>query len=134
MIKIISITLLLLLAVIRGHAQTETAKVNFKALTFESGTARGLEAWVTQPEQSGYRFHLRIYNPGGKRVRITLGGNEMEYLLDETFTGTVFLKVYNLSQMEDGTYNFQISSGKEKITKTVAIRTETTSRRIIEVK
>ena len=134
MIKVISITLLLLLAVLRGHAQTETAKVNFNALTFESGTAGGLQAWVTQPEQSGYRFNLKIYNPGGKRVRITLGGNEIEYLLDESFTGTEFLKVYNLSQMDDGTYNFQISSGKEKITKTVAIRTETTSRRVVEVK
>jgi len=134
MIKIISITLLLSLAVIRGHAQTETAKVNFKALTFEPGTAGGLQAWVTQPEQSDYRFNLRIYNPGGKKVRIRLGGNEIEYLLDESFTGTEFMKVYNLSQMDDGTYNFQISSGKEKITKTVAIRTETTSRRVVEVK
>lgn len=134
MIKVISITLLLLFAIVKGYAQTETSKVNFKALAFESGTTGGLQAWVTPQELSGYRFNLKIHNPAGKRVRISLGGNEFEYLLEESFTGTNFSKVYNLSQMDDGTYDFRISSGKEKITKTVVIRTETTSRRVLEVK
>ena len=134
MIKIISISLLILFAGTTGHAQTETARVNFNALVNESGTHDGLQAWVTQSEKSGFRFNLRIHNPSGKRVRISLGGNEIEHLLDESFSGKEFSKVYNLSEMEDGTYSFLISSGREKVTKTVKIRTETTSRRIIELK
>ena len=133
MIKIISVTLLVLFMSIKGHAQKETAKLNFGTMAYDAAVTGVLQAWVTQTNLSESRFNLKIHNPAGKRVRISLGGNDVGYLVNESFTGKVFSKVYNLSEMDDGTYNFEISSGKEKITKSVTIRTETTSRRIVEL-
>jgi hypothetical protein len=83
-----------------------------------------LQVTIRQTNAGEMKFRITIVNPNDHPVSISI--HHGHDLLFEDLTGKpTYDNVFNLSDLEDGDYIIQISSGKEKITRTIRIQTET---------
>jgi len=79
-----------------------------------------------QPKKDSLVFRLSVENPGADKVVLMIKDRNSNVLHREVIPATpVFTGRYNLQGLEDGSYTFELRSGRNRIAqKTVEIRTE----------
>jgi hypothetical protein len=92
----------------------------------DSVAAPQLQVSVQQLTTDGMKFRIAVMDAAEHTVMITIkGGGNDEILYERTLGKAPFESIFNLSDLEDGNYQVLISCGKEKITKTIHIQTQT---------
>lgn len=87
-------------------------------------TPNPLQVTITQTNAGEMRFRVTVVNPSDRALSISiLHGRDV--LFEDLTARPTYDNVFNLSDLEDGDYVVLISSGKEKITRTIHIQTET---------
>jgi hypothetical protein len=83
-----------------------------------------LQVTIKQTSDGEMKFRITVVNANDRSVAISIQhGREV---LFEDFTGrSTYENIFNLSALEDGDYVVLITSGKERITRTIHIQTET---------
>ena len=95
----------------------------FFALTLNAATDP-LQVTIQQTNACEMKFRITIVNPADRPVSIHINHNRD--LLFEDFTlKPTYENIFNLSELEDGEYVILISCGKEKVTRTIRIQTQT---------
>jgi hypothetical protein len=70
------------------------------------------------------KFRVAVIDDADHAIIITISGGD-DILYCRTLGKAPFESVFNLSDLEDGNYQLSVSCGKEKVTKTVRIQTQT---------
>jgi hypothetical protein len=65
---------------------------------------------------------LHINNPQRKKINIKISQNENGVMVDTVIASDQYNCRYNFSETEDGRYLIELSSGKEKLVKTINIK------------
>ena len=75
------------------------------------------------PETTKFKVHFQ--NPSGERVRIVLKNDRHEsvYAEDVTNTKRGYIRKFDMKDMADGTYRFEVSSGQQKVTREIGLQT-----------
>jgi hypothetical protein len=98
----------------------------------DSVAAPQLQVSVQQLTTDGMKFRIAVMDAAEHTVLLTIKGGD-EVLYERTLGKAPFESVFNLSDLEDGDYQLLISCGKEKITKTIHVQTQTKVDRRISV-
>jgi hypothetical protein len=83
-----------------------------------------LQVSIQQLASDGMKFRVAVMDDADHAVLITITGGD-DILFSRTLGKAPFESVFNLSDLEDGSYRLSVSCGKEKVTKTVRIQTQT---------
>jgi hypothetical protein len=78
------------------------------------------------PDKIATAFRLYIHNPESKKIKLEISHPMYGVVVDTSFTNDQFSCRYNFEKVEDGNYEITLTSGKEKITRRIAINTVTT--------
>jgi len=103
----------------------------FFALTL-TAAPNPLQVTIRQTNAGEMRFRISVVNPSDRALSISiLHGRDV--LFEDLTARPTYDNVFNLSDLEDGDYIVLISSGKEKITRTIHIQTQTKIDRLLTV-
>lgn len=92
--------------------------------TLDSIAAAHLQVVIKAADSNGMRFRVSILNPTERSISITIRkGNDL--IFEDLVGRSSYDNIFNLSDLEDGNYQLLVSNGKEKITRTIRIQTET---------
>lgn len=83
-----------------------------------------LQVNISQPDKNNMKFRIAVMNPVSRYITITIKKQNDVYF-SEMIAAANYENVYDLSQLEDGNYQIQITGGKEKVLKNISIHTET---------
>jgi flagellar hook assembly protein FlgD len=84
----------------------------------------GLEAVVYQvPETTKFKVHFLNHSENPVTVRLLDANNQVIY--SESITAKNYLRKFDLENLSDGNYRFEISNGKQRIKKEVGLQTVT---------
>jgi hypothetical protein len=95
----------------------------FFALTL-TAAPNPLQVTIKQTNAGEMRFRITVVNPTDRPLAISIQHGH-DVLFEDLTVRPTYENVFNLSDLEDGDYVVLISSGKEKITRTIHIQTET---------
>ena len=95
----------------------------FFALTL-TAAPNPLQVTIKQTNAGEMRFRITVVNPSDRPLSISIQHGH-DVLFEDLTARPTYENVFNLSDLEDGDYVVLISSGKEKITRTIHIQTET---------
>jgi hypothetical protein len=95
----------------------------FFALTL-TAAPNPLQVTITQTSAGEMRFRITVVNPGDRAISVSIHHGH-DLLFEDLTARPTYDNIFNLSDLEDGDYVVLISSGKEKITRTIHIHTET---------
>ena len=75
------------------------------------------------PETTKFKVHFQ--NLSGESVRIVLKNDRHEsvYVEDVANTKRSYIRKFDMKDMADGTYRFEITSGSQKVTKEISLQT-----------
>lgn len=90
----------------------------------DSLEAPHLRVSVDQPDKAVMKFRVMLSNPNGHRATISIRKKNDIYLY-ETVSGREFASMYDFDQLEDGDYEVIVTGGKEKVSTSISIHTET---------
>ncbi len=90
----------------------------------DSVAAPQLQVSIQQLTGDGMKFRVAVMDDADHAVFITITGGD-DVLYSRTIGKAPFEGVFNLSDLEDGNYQLLVSCGKERVTKTVHIQTQT---------
>jgi len=79
---------------------------------------------IKQTNAGEMRFRITVVNSNDRALSISIHHGH-DVLFEDLTVKSTYENVFNLSDLEDGDYIVFISSGKEKITRTLHIQTET---------
>lgn len=98
-----------------------------KASTFEVGM---------YSLDNSHKVRLILEKEKNVSLTITLKNEKGQVIFKEYLSkkSTSYDKYFNLSELKNGTYTFEIDNGSEKVTKVVVTETETISNQSISVK
>ena len=111
----------------RAFSQNFVSRIRYvdsPLLTGDRPLAAHLEASIEQPDKDIMKFRVTLSNPTASRTVIAIR-RQQDVLFSEVVRVSDYMNVYDMSQLEDGVYEFEISSGKEKFHKTIVITTIT---------
>lgn len=81
-----------------------------------------LQAVVYQvPETTKFKVHFQ--NHSGKKVTVTLRDASNQVIYSEVVASTNYVRKFDLEELNDGSYHFEISNGNQNIIKEVALQT-----------
>lgn len=80
---------------------------------------------VKLDEVKKFQFRLAIDNSTGRKTYIRIVDTEKEVLFATTETGKSYVKFFNVANLADGTYTFEVVSGNETFRKSFEILTQT---------
>jgi len=83
-----------------------------------------LQLSVYQPDKNVMKFRIAFSNPNGRRATISIRKKDDVYLY-ENIAGQEYVSLYDFGQLEDGDYQVIVTGGKEKVSSSISIRTET---------
>jgi hypothetical protein len=116
-IKALAIVFALGTATTEGMAQKAASG---KVISTEKVTNLSVE------DLGSLRFKLAFENPLKQKAKISLVDNENnEFYKDYSAGDAQYVKAFDLSDLADGEYTFVVESGKDKLTKEFAIKTQT---------
>jgi len=95
----------------------------FFALTLTAAPTP-LQVTIKQTNAGEMRFRITVVNANDHTLSISIHHGH-DLLFEDLTAKPTYENVFNLSDLEDGDYIVTISSGKEKITRTLHIQTET---------
>lgn len=96
---------------------------------------RGCKIDITQEGARGLRFLVQIDNPMQDKLTLYIkdGNNNTLHKEALDLTSSRFVGRYNLDKLEDGDYTFEIRNGKNKLEKSVVIKTQYMVNRAVHV-
>jgi hypothetical protein len=109
-----------------AHSQSYHHKMPLSQIAgaMDSVAAPQLQVSIQQLTGDGMKFRVAVMDDADHAVLITITGGD-DVLYNRTLGKAPFESVFNLSDLEDGNYELLVSCGKEKVTKTIHIQTQT---------
>ncbi|MBN9385539.1 MAG: hypothetical protein J0H74_32600 [Chitinophagaceae bacterium] len=83
-----------------------------------------LQLNVYQPDKSVMKFRIAFSNPNGRRATITIRKKDDVYFY-ENIAGQEYVSLYDFNQLEDGDYQVIVTGGRERVSSSISIHTET---------
>jgi hypothetical protein len=80
---------------------------------------------VKLDEVKKLQFRLAIENPTGRKTYIRILDNQKEVLFATTQRETSYVKFFNLANLADGAYTFEVVNGDDTFKKSFEILTQT---------
>ena len=90
----------------------------------DSMAAPHLQVQISQPDKNNMKFRIAVSNPVSRYITITIK-KQNDIYFSEMIATADYENIYDLNQLEDGNYQVQIISGKEKVLKNINIHTQT---------
>ena len=119
MTNIVAAAALAAITMTGNAAFAQTAKASTEATTASS-------LKVKIEEIKPLQFRLMVENPLNQQVNIALEDNQTNILYDEySILSSKYSRIFDLSNVADGTYSFVVTGKKDKIEKTFEIVTKT---------
>jgi len=75
------------------------------------------------PDKTSAVFNLHVYNPEKRKIDLQISHKASGVVIDTVIKDVQFNCRYNFDQADDGQYLITLTSGKERIIKTVDINT-----------
>jgi hypothetical protein len=96
---------------------------------------KGCKMHIQQDADAALRFLVFIDNPAMDKLTLYIkdGNNNTLHKEDLRVTSPRFAARYNLENLEDGAYTFEVRNGKNKLEKEVDIRTQLKVNRVVSV-
>ncbi|WP_157962740.1 hypothetical protein [Chitinophaga deserti] len=115
-----------------GNRETRTEKAPEEASYMAK---RGCKIDILQEGSRGLRFLVQIDNPLQDKLTLYIkdGNNNTLHKEPLDLTSPRFVGRYNLEKLEDGDYTFEIRNGKNKLEKSVVIKTQYMVNRAVSV-
>ena len=108
-------------------ASTAPEEANFMA-------QRGCKLEVTQEGTEDLRFLVQIVNPHQDKLVLLIKDANNNTLHKEVHDGRArFLGRFNMDRLEDGAYTFEIRNGRNKLERSVDIKTQLQVNRVVSV-
>ncbi|MBO9152784.1 hypothetical protein ACFOTA_11240 [Chitinophaga sp. GCM10012297] len=108
-------------------ASTAPEEANFMA-------QRGCKLEVTQEGTEDLRFLVQIVNPHQDKLVLLIKDANNNTLHKEVLDGRArFLGRFNMDRLEDGAYTFEIRNGRNKLERSVDIKTQLQVNRVVSV-
>lgn len=79
---------------------------------------------IRQTNAGEMRFRITVINPTDRALSISIQHGR-DILFEDLTAKPTYDNVFNLSDLEDGDYVINVISGREKISRTIHIQTET---------
>jgi len=98
------------------------SSVNANATSPDSSVETHLQCSVKQTLYDNLTFRVAVLNPQRKGATISISHNDETSYLASNIKGN-YQNLFDLSQLEDGSYTLVVSNGKEKISKEIIIST-----------
>lgn len=101
-----------------GYAQTMASGNKSETLA----APKALEAVMYQiPETTKFKVHF--LNNSGRKVTVQLRDAQNQLVYSEVVSGKNYIRKFDLNNLSDGAYRFEISNGNQYIVKEVALQT-----------
>jgi hypothetical protein len=109
-----------------AHSQNYYHKMPLSRIAgaLDSVAAPQLQVSIQQLSGDEMKFRVAVMDVDDHAVLMTITNGD-DVLFNRTLGKAPFESVFNLSDLEDGNYEMLVSCGKEKITKTIHIQTQT---------
>jgi len=91
-----------------------------------------LRVSIQQPDKDIMKFRISFVNPNARRATITIRKKDDVYFY-ETIGDREYASLYDFNQLEDGDYQVVVTGGKEKVSASISIRTQTQVNRQAQV-
>ncbi|HEY4289007.1 MAG TPA: hypothetical protein VGN00_18015 [Puia sp.] len=91
-----------------------------------------LKMSIQQQDKANLKYRITVLNPLGRAMSISILKNE-DVLFSENTSGDQYFNLFNFSQLEDGDYKVIVFNGKERVTKSIHLHSETTVDREISI-
>ncbi|WP_343700400.1 hypothetical protein [Chitinophaga sp.] len=94
---------------------------------------RGCKMNILQDADAALRFLVFIENPAMDKLTLYIkdSNNNTLHREDLQVTSPRFVARYNLENLEDGAYTFEVRNGKDKLERAVDIKTQTLVNRVV---
>ena len=83
-----------------------------------------LKMSIQQQDKANLKYRIAVLNPLGRGMSISILKND-DVLFSENTSGDQYFNLFNFSQLEDGDYKVIVFNGKERITKSIHLHSET---------
>lgn len=83
-----------------------------------------LKMSIQQHDKANLKYRIAVLNPLGRGMSISILKND-DVLFSENTSGDQYFNLFNFSQLEDGDYKVIVFNGKERITKSIHLHSET---------
>jgi len=83
-----------------------------------------LQLVVQQPDKNNMKFRIAFFNPNSRHATIIIRKKDDIYF-HENVAGQEYASMYDFNQLEDGDYQVVVVGGKEKVSTSISIHTET---------
>lgn len=95
--------------------------------------SRGCKMNIQQDADAALRFLVFIENPAMDKLTLYIkdSNNNTLHREDLQVTSPRFVARYNLENLEDGAYTFEVRNGKDKLERAVDIKTQTLVNRVV---
>ncbi len=96
---------------------------------------KGTKMNIQQDADAALRFLVFIENPTLDKLTLYIkdSNNNTLHKEDLQVTSPRFVARYNLENLEDGTYTFEVRNGKNKLEKAIDIKTQMMVNRVVSV-
>jgi len=91
-----------------------------------------LQMSIQEQDKANLKFRIAVLNPLGRAMSISILKND-DVLFSENTSGDQYFNLFNFSQLEDGDYKVIVFNGKERITKSIHLHSETMVDRQISI-
>jgi hypothetical protein len=91
-----------------------------------------LKMSIQQHDKVNLKYRIAVLNPMGRGMSISILKND-DVLFSENISGDQYFNLFNFSQLEDGDYKVIVFNGKERITKSIHLHSETMVDRQISI-
>lgn len=97
-------------------------------------TQKGYKLDVMQEGTDDLRFLVQIVNPNQEKLILIIRDASSNTLHKEVLDGKArYLGRFNMDKLEDGAYTFEIRNGKNKLEKSIDIKTQFMVNRVVSV-
>jgi len=98
----------------------------------DSSEVARLQMSIQMQDKTNLKYRIAVLNPLGRAMNISILKND-DVLFSENTSGDQYFNLFNFSQLEDGDYKVIVFNGKERITKSIHLRSETMVDRQISI-
>jgi hypothetical protein len=98
----------------------------------DSSEVARLQMSIQIQDKANLKYRIAVLNPLGRAMSISILKND-DVLFSENTSGDQYFNMFNFSQLEDGDYKVVVFNGKERITKSIHLHSETMVDRQISI-
>jgi hypothetical protein len=102
------------------------------SIVADSSEVARLQMSIQQQDKANLKYRIAVLNPLGRAMSISILKND-DVLFSENASGDQYFNLFNFSQLEDGDYKVVVFNGKERITKSIHLHSETMVDRQISI-